>query len=221
MSRRWLAIALLLSLGINAGILAILLIDRARAPVPAELPVTDDGTAVDQGAPAEAGAAEEGPGEGPGWHRRGMGRFGGQRSGPPVEGLDSARMIEHRTATMAERLGLEGERRERFVEIQRGFLEETHRRRREVLELQERLRRELAAEEPSREVVEEVVRATAEHRAALDRRLAEAVLATREILDPEQERRYLRFLGRIQHPGPGGPPGGPAGPGTGGPRRHP
>ena len=199
MSRRWLGIALLLSLGINVGIVAILLFDRAS------------------GGPAVEEALDEGPEEAadpataPGLRRRGPGRF---RGAPGPFASDPAAMIELRTAALADRLGLEGERRERFVAIQRELLSETHRRRRAVFELQERLRRELAAEEPSRELLEELVGEMAEHRAALDRGLAEAVLATRSLLAPGQERLYLRFLGSVQAGPPGGPDRAP------GPRPH-
>jgi Spy/CpxP family protein refolding chaperone len=149
--RWWLALALFLSLGVNAGILATLGLQRwwaQRTPLGAD----DAGTA-------------------PGPH----------------------------LARLADRLELEGEPRRRFVEIQRRFLGETLAERRRLERARAELRREILAPSPDRVRVEELVNAAAESTAILDRALARNILESREVLDEEQEQRFLRFVvGRLR-----------------------
>jgi Spy/CpxP family protein refolding chaperone len=176
--RWWLALALFLSLGINAGILATLGLQRwwaHRAP-----PAAD-----------EAGAM-------PGRH----------------------------LARLADRLELEGEPRRRFVEIQRRFLGETLAERRRLERARAELRREILAPTPDRGRVEELVNTAAESTALLDRALARNILDSREVLDDEQEARFLRFVvGRLrqrrQRGGPLLPPPVERSPRRGAPRAEP
>lgn len=199
MSRRWLGILLLLSLGMNLGILGVLGVERVRNPEPATVaggPAELAGDATPQegrrppvGRPGALGNPRRGPSEGP---------LAGSQ---PREGGGPPPAIAWRLEHLADRLGLEGETRDRFVELQHGFFTDTFRRHRRIVRLQERFRRELAAPEPSEETLDELARELSALRAGLDDELARTVLETRKLLGPEQEREYLRFVARI---GPGG-----------------
>lgn len=164
--RRWgLALALLLSLGVNVGILATLAVRRAAPP-------------------PERPRPEE------------------PRPMPPAAGEE----LPPRVIRLADRLGLEGEQRRRFVQLQGRFFVETVRLRTDQSEISRELRRELSASEPDRQRIEELTRASARIHLGLQQALAKNVIATREILDPEQERLFLDFISRLPAPGLDGPP---------------
>jgi len=260
MSRRWLGLALLLSLGVNLGIVAVLLVERSRpAPLPArsagpeepaaELPAEppsapppavasdsepgsdsalvgiprdgdvglDDRPGPPPPAPPPRGDRPEGEGGSPD-------PGGGRR--PPFPGAAEAlergelpRAVTRRLGNLADRLGLAGDDRARFLEIQRRFFVESHQRRSRILGLQDRFRRSLGDPNPSRETIDTLIRQLGEERAGFDRDLARTVLDTRELLGPGQERQYLEFLARLG-PRPGGQ-GGPGGEGQPGPPPRP
>lgn len=162
--RRWgLALALLLSLGVNIGILATLAVRRAEP----DRPRPEERRPI----PPGPGATEE----------------------PPL-----------RAARLADRLGLEGEQRRRFLRIQGRFFAETVRLRTEQAEVFRELRRELAAPAPDRRKIEELTRASARAHLALQQAMARNVIATRELLDPDQERLFLDIISRLGPPGLGG-----------------
>lgn len=163
--RRWgLALALLLSVGVNIGILATLAV---RTTAPPDRPRPEERRPLP---PAPGEPAEE----------------------PPL-----------RAARLADRLGLEGEQRRRFLRLQGRFFVETVRLRTEQGEVFRELRRELAAPEPDRRKIEELTRASARAHLALQQALARNVIATRELLDPEQERLFLDIISRLRPPGGG------------------
>ncbi|HEX4953201.1 MAG TPA: periplasmic heavy metal sensor [Thermoanaerobaculia bacterium] len=152
MRRWWLVLALMLSLGINVGVVAMLLVERLRA------------TAVSRNEtppPVLQGVAE---------------RFGA-------------------------RLGLEGEQRDRFVQVQRAFVDRTWGQRRRLLVLREELRRELARDEPDLERIDGLLAETSRIQAELDRALVEMVLEVHGMLSPEQREPFLRGLGRLRDGG--------------------
>lgn len=206
MSRRWLGLALLLSVGVNVGILGTLAVERlqqeppaAGAPEPAES--AEEGTSVlpDEAdepgeLPADARGLEPGPGD-------------------PEAGADPAPPmlpeIERRLEDLADRLGLAGEARGRFLAIQRRFFRETFRHRQEIHRHQRALRQELIAPAPDRERVAEAQERLSAARDALDRALVASVLESRELLGPAQEAEYLRFVARLRAAGEGRGPGGP------------
>ncbi len=157
MKRWWLVIALLLSLGINIGLLA----GRAFQPRPAEVEDVED--------PVDDGRVEM-----PAMPREG--RL------PPVV---------HR---MADELGLEGAKRDAFVEIQRTFFEQTLTARRRMVQVQGRVRDEITSGEPDREALDALLIELSDAHTALERAFVTNLLDTRELLDPGQERRYMRFL---------------------------
>lgn len=122
---------------------------------------------------------------------------------------------------MADRLELTGKTRERFLEQQRVFFALTEGDRRELAELRRELRRELDAAEPEPERIDQLLAASAELNAALDRAFAENVLATRELLGPEERRRFLQLLPRLRPPGDGPPRRWERGPHPGAPAVEP
>jgi Spy/CpxP family protein refolding chaperone len=155
--RRWgLAIALLLSLGMNAGILAMLWTGKARGRQFMERP----------------------------------------RAEAPLANLER----------FADRLELEGETRQRFLEIQRRFFETTREERRRLQGLRAELRRALTDRDSDRAAVDRILAEMAAVQPRLDRALVDNVLATRELLPPTQERRFLRHLAFLVRPRAGQPP---------------
>lgn len=162
MKRGWMWVALLLSLGVNVGVLATLGVARLRTP------------------------------------SRWQGPYAG---GPPP------------LARLADRLQVEpGERRERFLEQQRELFETTRRHLQRQRTLRSELRDELAARSPDRARIEALIEELGESYASLERALAQTVLASREILTPEQQERYFALLERLRAErrsgrGPGPPPG--------------
>ena len=146
----WLWIALLLSVGVNLGVLATIGTHRLREPAP--------------------------------WDR------GPREEGPPI-GL------------AADRLGLEGENRDAFIQIQTDFFQRMKESREELEILRLELRRELTSETPDRAVVNGLIEEMGQAYSRLDRVFVDNVLKSREILDPEQEGRYLEFLERLHQRG--------------------
>jgi Spy/CpxP family protein refolding chaperone len=151
----WLWIALLLSVGVNLGVLATIGATRLREP-----------------AHWDREARPEGP--------------------PPIE-------------RAADRLGLEGEKREAFIQIQTDFFEGMRESREELERLRQSLRRELMAESPDPATVDRLVVEMGEAYSRLDRAFVDNVLESREVLDPEQEKRYLAFLERLRQHDRSGP----------------
>jgi Spy/CpxP family protein refolding chaperone len=181
--RWWLAIALLLSVGVNVGILATLVAGRLGGG---------------RDAPA-AGPAEAPPGP-PGW--RGAGPGPGPEPGggpPPAVGERIAQRVER----LADHLELEGDARQRFVELQRGMLDAGFDARRRRVQLDAELRAELFAPEPDPERIERLIAERGRLEAETDRATAAALLESRRLLTPEQERLYLRVIERLR--GAGGP----------------
>ena len=150
----WLWIALLLSVGVNLGVLATIGASRLREPTP--------------------------------WP------WMGRPESPPL-------------ARAADRLGLEGDTREAFLRIQTEFFERLQASREEMADLEHRLRRELMAATPDPSAVEMLIGEIGSAHARMSHVFADNVLQTRQILDPEQERRYLHFLERLRRAGRPGP----------------
>src|SRR5215210_1719198 len=117
-----------------------------------------------------------------------------------------------RLPRFADRLGLEGEERRKFLDIQWSLFQETSRLRLRMGEVHRDLRRELTRGEPDRRRVDALLQESARIYGALERALVNNVLTTRELLGPEKEREYLELVGRLRVPGPG-VAGGLGGPG--------
>ncbi len=163
MKRWWLVIALLLSLGVNLGILSAMAISRLAPEEP----------------------------------RPSSGRF------PQAVGD---------TRDLARRVGLAEEETQAFRALHQSFFERARRQRRESMELRQRLLSELTADEPNGPRIDDILARLSTAEAEMERAMVETTLQSRELLDAEQEARYLRFLvSRLHHmggrPGMGGPGG--------------
>lgn len=173
MKRWWLIMALMLSVGVNLGIVVARLLpsDDGPEPVPLE------------------GPGPEGPPPGPPLER-------------PLEGLPPGGPEEPRVPPavrrFAEDIGLSAEDRDKFVELHRAFLVETIQGRRRVMRLQEELRRKAFADDVDREAVDELLEELGAAHAALESAFIHNLLDVREILNPEQERRYRLFLRQLR-----------------------
>ena len=160
MKRWWLVIALLLSIGLNLGILAAIAAKKAQQP--------------------------------------------GPREPRPAEAMNPADDLP-RLPRLADRLGLEGEERRQFIDIQWNLFQKTARLRLQRGEVHRELKRELTREEPDRQRVDQLLGESARIHGAMERALVDSVLASRDLLGPEQEEEYLRFVGRLRVPNPPGP----------------
>ncbi len=228
MRRWWVVIALLLSVGVNVGILAALATRRAvrpEAPPPpppreeqehrpapprSELPPppppsqpsqapqnTEPHPGPPQGGPPPreeppphlapplpdpAGPLDEGEPE-----------PGQPQGGPP------------RASRLADRLGLEGEPRRRFLAIQQSFFEETVRIRLHLSETQREVRREMMSSKPDGAKIDALLQESSRDFLALERALAKNVASSRELLNPAQEEEYLLLISRLRPQAPAAP----------------
>ena len=180
MRRWWIVIALLLSVGVNVGILAALATRHATRP---------------ERQPPPPPRAEEPPPPGP--------EETGQEGGPP------------RASRLADRLGLEGEPRRRFLAVQQRFFERTVSLRFHMTETQREVRRELMSPEPDRRKIDALLQDSARDFLALEQALATNVVESRQLLDPQQEEEFLRVVASLRPqaagfgPRPGRRPGPP------------
>ena len=170
MSRWWLILALLLSVGINIGILATLAFQGRSGDGGATAHGIATGVGPDD--PAAGGTAEDPPAR--------EGRL------PPV------------IRRMADELRLEGEKRAAFVEVQRAFFEQTISARSRMARLQREIRREVTSEDPDREALDRLLVELSSAHTDLERAFVTNLLDSRELLDGDQERRFMRFLRRLR-----------------------
>jgi hypothetical protein len=130
---------------------------------------------------------------------------------------------------MATELGLTGDERQHFIERQVSFFEQTITARIRFGRLQNELRSELVGGDPDRQRIDGLLADVAAAHVDLERAFVDNLLDTREILDPEQQRRFLHLLHRLRRSGDEarqqffeqfqGPGPGPGGPGHGMPGR--
>lgn len=192
MKRWWLAFALLLSVGFNLGLLA--------------------GMAGGWWATGEASVEAEPPPR-DGRHSHEGRRFrdhegpGGERQGPPLDRL-------------ADHLGLDGETRSRFIELQRRLFEVQVESRRQRDRLGRDMRRELLAAEPDHGRIDSLIEQMGQTYVEAEKATAETILETRRLLTPRQQRQYLHVLERLRGGGEGDGPRGRHG-GSGQRRRPP
>ena len=163
--RRWgLVIALLLSLGVNLGVLGTLAVHRLNPRERAE----------------ERGRERR-------WER-------GERE------RDGDGVPQQRLERLADRMELQGAARERFLVQQRQFFAATRRDRLGLRRVRADLRRQLIADQPDRARIAALAAEASRIYLSLEKAMAENVLATRELLGPEQEAAFLDFVARV---GPG------------------
>lgn len=158
----WLVIALLLSVGVNLGVLAAVGANRwgrkPPKPPPEEQPLP-----------------------------------------PPIAGETPQRAIR-----LADRLGLEGEQRRRFIARQGRFFVETVQLRTDMAETQRELRRELTAPQPDQARIDALLSDSARSFRALELAMAQNVVESRGLLNADQEKEFLRFVALLRPPGLGG-----------------
>lgn len=109
-----------------------------------------------------------------------------------------------RLPKLADRLGLEGEERRRFLDVQWNLYQETSHLRLQLGEVHRDLRRELTRSAPDKTQVDRLLAESARIYLALERALVNNVLATRELLGPDREKEYLKLIGQLRVPNPGG-----------------
>jgi Spy/CpxP family protein refolding chaperone len=156
----WLVIALLLSVGINLGILAAVGANRwgKKPPPPRE----------EQPLP------------------------------PPIAGETPQRAIR-----LADRLGLEGEQRRRFIARQGRFFVEAVQLRTDMAETQRELRRELTSSQPDQARIDVLLNDSARSFRAMEQAMAQNVVESRRLLNADQEKEFLQFVALLRPPGLG------------------
>ncbi|MBZ0114539.1 MAG: periplasmic heavy metal sensor [Thermoanaerobaculia bacterium] len=115
---------------------------------------------------------------------------------PPTRGEDASgfEVSDRHLQRLAERLGIEGENRDRFVTLQRNFWRESRGHHQALDAARRALHEALSAPTPDPDEVERRLAASSRASVAMERALVEHVLAARDLLDGEAEERYLRFL---------------------------
>jgi len=191
--RWWVSVALLLSVGFNLGLLAAVAGGRwaDRGAETAAGTATDPAPDVEP--PPDPAADDEGA---------------ERELGVPlaVHAPPLGRLADH--------LGLEGETRGRFIEVQRRLFGVHVESRLERARLGREMRRGLLAAEADRERVERLIEEMGLAYVAAEKATAETIFETRELLTPQQQRLYLHVVERI-HGGRGR-----VGEHLGGHRRH-
>lgn len=248
MKRSWVWVALLLSLGINCGILATLLMQRWRQPAeapPAALSAVESAApeparTSDQPVPPEPAAAVATPAAAvatPAPAARTTKAVAPRREPPLPEPAPpaSTKLPEPEPAPMppapaeptagdafepeapevadqaapdlaeppgrgprfeilADKLGLEGESRDRFVTLQRQAFEAMRRQRQRMIAARAALRLELIAAEPDRARMQAMVAESTAAQQELERILVNSLVESRALLDTKQQRLYMRFV---------------------------
>jgi Spy/CpxP family protein refolding chaperone len=182
MNRGWI-IALLLSLGMNVGLVVSTIVRSRQSPH------------------RERDHVERRLGERQGGRRQWNGQEGRSRPERDSEDADSRageepgfQLSDRHLQRLAERLGIEGETRDRFIVLQRDFWRESRSRHQAVDAARRSLHEALSAPNPDPELVEGRLEASSQASAEMERALVEHVLAARSLLEGEPEKRYLRFL---------------------------
>jgi Spy/CpxP family protein refolding chaperone len=140
------------------------------------------------------------------------GPFGGETAevGPepgtvlPVPSTPPPRLRE-----FADRLGVSGEKREKFFALQLKMIATMREGRWRIQQLRRAVRVEMLSDRPDRNKIEANLAAIQSAQLALERQTVRTILDTREILDGEAERQYLEFITRMRlgagEPKPNGP----------------
>jgi hypothetical protein len=108
-----------------------------------------------------------------------------------------------RWAQLADRLGLQGEVRQRFIQRQRQFVAETAGPRARLPEIRKQVRAELIRPKPDLTRIDELLREGSDIFLMLERSVVANVLDSRKMLTPDAERKYVDVISRLQLEGPG------------------
>jgi|CXWL01.1.fsa_nt_gi hypothetical protein len=230
MSRRLLGMTLLLSVGVNLGILVMVFLRTAPPPAPGPPPdpVVEP---MPVGEPPPVGQPrDEEPADAPADPASDPTRPepvdrppvtpeprepplrdpdrppppGGRT--PADRGVGQSPAVGLRLDRLSDELGLEGSPRERFNQIQREFLSSAWHVRGSLRIAEAEMRRELFAPEPDRARLAEIQGRIEASRSELETLLIDTVLRSRELLDPAQEAIYIRVIGRLRQAALSAPP---------------
>ncbi|MDY7094578.1 MAG: hypothetical protein SX243_16525 [Acidobacteriota bacterium] len=192
MKRSVLVLVLLVSVGMNAGILATLLLDRWRTPEPPASQRAQPERARPQGAPPKGSPTQGLPPQETVPQQTVPQETVPQQTVP--QGAQPEGAVGGLVDRLVQRLGLEGEVAERFRELQFDLYQQMRGNRRRAMQVQFRLRRELAGDQPDGEVLRVLVEDSGRLHAERQELLVRAILKSREILDRQQQREYQNFL---------------------------
>ena len=181
MNKSWVWVLLLLSLGVNVGILATIGVARFRGP-------ERFGPGGIDSERFDSRQGDQSPDQ----------RMRRERFKPPLE-------------RMANALELEGEDRAEFLTLQEQFFQSMmqHRERLELTRRQ--LRNEVVSADPDRGKIDGLLEQLGSLHSRLERVLVDNVLKTRMLLDADQQQRYFQMLRRIREATERGGPRGEVG----------
>jgi len=108
-----------------------------------------------------------------------------------------------RLQQLADRLGIQGPVRRRFIQRQRQFFAETPGPRARLNEIRREVRAEMTRPEPDRARIDELLREGSGIFLMLERAVVANVLDSRAMLPPDAERKYVDLISRLQLEGPG------------------
>lgn len=228
MKRWWLVVLLLLSVGLNLGLLA----QRARAEKKARAALAAEESAAEARAEAAEAAAAAEPATAPAVPTDPNGE-----NQPPEPRPREPQLLENPPRNprpprekppflvklmnrMANEVGVEGEKRQKFLAIQQGFFERTFDTREELRRRQQALRQNLVSPQPDRALASRQVEELSQAQKELEQAFLDNYFETTAILDQDQQKRYRRLIlelrkmrwdrGAREEAGPqGGPPEGP------------
>ena len=172
MSRGWLAVALFLSLGVNLGLVGTAMARRHAFDRQSGGSSAGEVTRVSERRPAEAR-----PGVG---DERALESVGFEVGG-----------------RLADRLELEGERRERFQVALRRALGDVEAARDEITDVRREMRREVAARDTDRARVDALLSKLEAAEAKLNRAFVDGILEAKSVLGPEKSREFLRLVAEL------------------------
>jgi hypothetical protein len=120
--------------------------------------------------------------------------------------LDQRPGVALRLDRLADELGLTGETRDHFSRLQREFLRAAWQLRADLRNAEAEMRQELFAREPDRARIDEIQGRIEAIRGELDSKLLDTVLQSRALLEPAQDVRYMAVVGRLRQAALGAPP---------------
>ena len=236
--RRWaLLFALFVSAGLNAGILATLWVTRRPPPArPVPPPAAVDARAAPASSPAPANHAAARPVESapalpvtperpaPGGPASKPAPDPPLRAVPPSAVSLGDRAVlppaPPRLLDLAERVGLAGEEKKKFIDLQLRLMVAVRDGRWRIQQLRREVHIGLLGAQPDRRRIETRLDEIAGLQLAMERKTAETVLASRGMLAGDGERVYLEFFQRMRLFGGASAQRPGLGPGAG-PRRMP
>lgn len=222
MKRWWLVVLLLLSVGLNLGLLARARAEK-KAALAAELSAAEERAAAEAATLAERASREKADPDGVSEPPETQPREPLQPESPPHNPRpphEKPPFLVKLMTRMANEVGVEGEQREKFLAIQQGFFESSFQTRETLRKRQQALRQNLVSPQPDRALASRQVEELSQAQKALEQAFLDNYFETTAILDQDQQKRYRRLIlelrkmrwdrGAREEAGPqGGPPEGP------------